>query len=820
MSQTFQCEKCNKSYKKKASLTKHINANKCLVAKKETPEDQTGAIIRLVDMLHDMMRADAIIGTAAYHDINKLLFIRFIQPLLDNRLKSLIDSSIYLSKDEDFNVNFLNILSNLDDLWRDRESFSSRLRIIWKCLSMHPLTENIFEAGRAFNSKPEILYECYKKIVVDLHKVKFDELSQDIKGVLYEHFLNGYAGKSGKEFGQFFTPRNLISLIIKLNNEVFADFNERKIGTIYDPCMGTGGFLTEAYKYIKFKGVEPALYGSELESKTYASGIMNVLLTTGEIHNLKCQNSFYANEAIKYDWILSNPPFGLKQIKRGEIIEKCDTLREKEEMRIQGKTMYPVDINDASALFLTHCMAKLKKNGICNIVLPDGKLTNSGGKYMQLRKLLVEKYNLVAVLSVPGGTFQHAGVSTMVLFFSRETDRTTEGVKFYMAVNECADYKQMSSASYEQIKQNSYSFNYKTYISIVKISSRSNFELKKLGDALIFEKKQGNYLSGDGREEGKYRFYSCAEKIKYIDTCLYSGKDYLIINRGGSANVRIDNEFSCEKNHISICSTSPQFYMRYVYFYLKANLDKINDAMTGITIKGITKENLCNIDIFMPPMDAQQEIANKCEELQKAKITFERSIRGTQDLINIYWHSLNTSIFQNKDKSEKKTLGDALIFEKKQGNYLSGDGREEGKYRFYSCAEKIKYIDTCLYSGKDYLIINRGGSANVRIDNEFSCEKNHISICSTSPQFYMRYVYFYLKANLDKINDAMTGITIKGITKENLCNIDIFMLPLDIQKEISERLDILYDSIQCDKNKMDICDELMFKVLKNTLEIE
>lgn len=842
MSQTFDCEKCKKSYKTKASLTRHTYANKCVAAKVEDSNDQTGAIIRLVDALHDMMRADAIIGVYAYHDINKLLFIRFIQPYLDNKLNNLLDARIYLSADEDFDISLLEYLKDLNKLCdQDIESFDGETKAIYKkVLAVHPMTKELFKVTDYFKASPKIIRESIRKIMKDLTEFNFDELSQDIKGLLYEHFLNGYAGKGGKEFGQFFTPRNLISLVIKLNNEAFADFGERKIGTIHDPCMGTAGFLTEAYKYIKSKGIEPELYGSELESKTYTSGIMNVLLTTGEIHNLKCQNSFYANEPARYDWIVSNPPFGLKGIKRADIVEKCDSLRENEEKRLQGKTMYPVDINDASALFLMHCMAKLKKNGICNIVLPDGKLTNSGGKYMQLRRLLVEKYNLTAVLSVPGGTFTHAGVSTVVLFFSREVDQTTEEVKFYTAINECSAYNHIASSSYDQMTENNYSLNYKTYIQTKRSIAKIDCKMMKLGEicdiSIGFTPLTSNkdfygdsghiwvnisdmkdfYIRDSSKKitdlaiEGKHK------KLVKEGSVLFSFK--LAIGKAAIAETELYTNEAIASINVKDADVASNLYIAY---YLKC-VYKTTTERGCIGNGNLNTELLKDIDICIPSLDVQREIVNKCEEIQKIKSRLKQSIDDALHMIKIY---TDICFAPNSKTAEVKTFRDICVLKPGKHSSSKTETEEKGDVRFIT-----KHIDNRRYMKSNnydydgkysyiYKAYNGNGVCNIQYYEGKAAVSNLIYAIECEDIIVPKYFYYYVLTQKIKYiqEKCQKGAANKSLDVEEYNKITISIPAIESQRNIVMELDDMMSSIDKLKKKISICDEMINSIIKSYL---
>jgi type I restriction-modification system DNA methylase subunit len=147
------------------------------------------------------------------------------------------------------------------------------------------------------------MYEIHKTMI----DIEFDSLDSDIKGDIYEEFIVKYASE-GKIFGQFFTERKLIHSIF---NEIDRRCNGPKtFADVYDPAFGTCGFLTEAIK--KFKIIPSNVYGQERVPTTYATGLMNLLLTTGELTNVKCSDSLHEISNRKYKLIVTNPPFGMK----------------------------------------------------------------------------------------------------------------------------------------------------------------------------------------------------------------------------------------------------------------------------------------------------------------------------------------------------------------------------------------------------------------------------------------------------------------------------------------------------------------------------
>jgi type I restriction enzyme M protein len=235
---------------------------------------------------------------------------------------------------------------------------------------------------------------------------------------LYENKIKNM-GNAGRNGGEYYTPRPLISTIVKVVDP--------KIGeTIYDGACGSAGFLVESYNYltenqVKLSSAQMAIlqnktfYGKEIKSLAYIIGIMNMILHGIEAPNIKhadtlAQNINDIQEKDRYNVVLANPPFG------------AGIGRE-----IQQN--FPIKTGETAFLFLQHFIKILKAGGRGGIVIKNTFLSNTDNASVSLRKLLLENCNLHTVLDLPGGVFAGAGVKTVVLFF--EKGKLTKKVWYY-----------------------------------------------------------------------------------------------------------------------------------------------------------------------------------------------------------------------------------------------------------------------------------------------------------------------------------------------------------------------------------------------------
>jgi type I restriction enzyme M protein len=224
---------------------------------------------------------------------------------------------------------------------------------------------------------------------------------------LYEAKIRNM-GNAGRNGGEYYTPRPLIRAIIQV---VKPKIGER----IYDGAVGSAGFLCESFDYLMakknlttkdFKTLqEKTFYGKEKKSLAYVIAIMNMILHGIEAPNILHTNTLTENladiqEKDRFDIVLANPPFGGKE-------------------RKEVQQNFPIRTGETAFLFLQHFIKMLKAGGRGGVVIKNTFLSNTDNASVSLRKLLLESCNLYTVLDCPGGTFQGAGVKTVVLFFEK-----------------------------------------------------------------------------------------------------------------------------------------------------------------------------------------------------------------------------------------------------------------------------------------------------------------------------------------------------------------------------------------------------------------
>ncbi|RCK42242.1 N-6 DNA methylase [Thalassospira xiamenensis] len=267
--------------------------------------------------------------------------------------------------------------------------------------------KNRFRSGYSLRDALELVDELKFRSQAEKHEMS----------MLYEEKIKRM-GNAGRNGGEYYTPRSLIRAMIKV---IDPKIGER----IYDGAAGSAGFLCEAHDYLRKDDLSAnqletlqrrTFYGKEKKSLAYVIAIMNMILHGIDAPNITHTNTLAdvnitdIQDKDRYDVILANPPFGGKE-------------------RKEVQQNFPIKTGETAFLFLQHFIKSLKAGGRAAIVIKNTFLSNSDNAAKAIRKELLESCDLHTVLDCPGGTFQGAGVKTVVLFFTKGT--ATQNIWFY-----------------------------------------------------------------------------------------------------------------------------------------------------------------------------------------------------------------------------------------------------------------------------------------------------------------------------------------------------------------------------------------------------
>jgi type I restriction enzyme M protein len=275
-----------------------------------------------------------------------------------------------------------------------------------------------------------LLFLVVKKFVeIDLHPAR---VPNHVMGSIFEELIRRFSEQSNETAGEHFTPREVIRLMVNL---LFIEDDDalRKRGvvkTLYDPACGTGGMLSVAEEYLRELNPDARLevFGQELNDESYAVCKADMMVKGQNAENIRRGNSFSedGHAGARFDYMLSNPPFGVEWKKVEDVIRK-----EAETAGHAGRFGAGLPrINDGSFLFLQHMMAKMKPGGSrIGIVFNGSPLFtgDAGSGESEIRRWIVEHDWLEAIVALPDQLFYNTGISTYIWIVTNRKPAARQG---------------------------------------------------------------------------------------------------------------------------------------------------------------------------------------------------------------------------------------------------------------------------------------------------------------------------------------------------------------------------------------------------------
>jgi len=265
----------------------------------------------------------------------------------------------------------------------------------------------------------------------------------DLLGAAYEYLIKYFADSAGKKGGEFYTPAEVVRLLVQLVKPQAGN-------TIYDPTVGSGGFLIQAHQYVEEQGQDPndlALYGQDSNGTVWSICNMNMILhnisrfTIENGDTLEDPQILDNGQIRKFDRVLANPPFS-QNYNRASV---KFTHRFREWCPETGKK--------ADLMFVQHMLASLKGNGHMATIMPHGVLFR-GGKEKLIRELFINDDVIEAIISLPQGLFYGTGIPACVLVCNKnKPDHLRNKVLFINADREFAEGKNQNKLRPEDIEK-------------------------------------------------------------------------------------------------------------------------------------------------------------------------------------------------------------------------------------------------------------------------------------------------------------------------------------------------------------------------------
>jgi type I restriction enzyme M protein len=273
----------------------------------------------------------------------------------------------------------------------------------------------------------------------------------DLLGAAYEYLIKFFADSAGKKGGEFYTPAEVVRLLVQITKPQAGH-------EIYDPTVGSGGFLIQAHQYVEEQGQNAndlALYGQEVKGDVWSISVMNMILhniTRFTIENgdtLEDPLLLDGNNLRKFDCVLANPPFSQNYTRSAvkhpnRFVEWCPETGKK-----------------ADLMFVQHMLASLKPHGNMATIMPHGVLFR-GGKEKLIRELLINDDVIEAIISLPPGLFYGTGIPACVIVINKnKPDSLKDKVFFINADREYAEGKNQNKLRPEDIEKIDYVLTHK-----------------------------------------------------------------------------------------------------------------------------------------------------------------------------------------------------------------------------------------------------------------------------------------------------------------------------------------------------------------------
>ena len=305
------------------------------------------------------------------------------------------------------------------------QAFSPSVRDIFERFDFYTQIDRLAKNG--------LLYQVTEKFArIDLHP---EVVSNTKMGHVFEELIRKFAEISNETAGEHFTPREVIRLMVNL---LFVEDDEilsrpGVVRTIYDPAAGTGGMLSVAGEYLAEHNPQARLtmFGQELNDESYAICKADMLIKGQDVANIVAGNTLSedGHPHKVFDYMLSNPPFGVEWKKVEKVVRK-----EHETQGYNGRFGPGLPrVSDGSLLFLMHLLSKMRPavdgGSRFGIVLNGSPLFTggAGSGESEIRRYVLENDLVEAIVGLPTDMFYNTGISTYVWILSNRKPEQRRG---------------------------------------------------------------------------------------------------------------------------------------------------------------------------------------------------------------------------------------------------------------------------------------------------------------------------------------------------------------------------------------------------------
>lgn len=535
----------------------------------------------------------------------------------------------------DLNLSKISTKDPLGDIESYLNSFSSDVREIFENFKF---SEFLSELDRA-----DLLFTVIQKFTdskIDLSPTKISNYDM---GLVFEDLIRRFAESSNETAGEHFTPRDMVRLTTSL---VFLEDDEMltKPGVIrhlYDPTCGTGGFLSSGMEYLHELNEEAQLvaFGQELNPESYAICKADMLIKGQDVSNIKLGNTLSDDQLSdkKFDYLLSNPPFGVDWKK----IQKTITDEHKKK-GFKGRFGPGLPrVSDGSLLFLLHLVDKMRKpikgdqGARIGIILNGSPLFtgDAGSGESEIRRYLLEEDLVETIISLPTDMFFNTGISTYIWILTNNKSLNRKGKVQLINASNCFEKMKKTLGAKRKMLTDA------QIDEIVKVFGRNeDCEIKDQDGNILIESKIFNYRDFGFRRVLIERPLKLAvypqEKIRYEG--IKSEKEFLKLTENEQSKV------------LMVLSRLNEKYLSRDLF-----LKDFTEA-----IKGQLKVTPAFVSMLLKYLSEHDDLAEVCKKGKKTEANNE-----LRDFENI---PLSEDVFDYFNKMVKPFAPDAWIEEAKK----------------------------------------------------------------------------------------------------------------------------------------------------------
>lgn len=469
-----------------------------------------------------------------------------------------------------------------------------------------PKLDKIFD-DLDFANKDRFPNETLQRLINHFSQYNFGSnyISSDLLGDAYEYLIKQFAADAGKKGGEFYTPREVERIIIGI-------VKPHKKDHVYDPTVGSGGFLLEAYNYLKDKSDEQVartlyFYGQEINLSTFAIAKINMFLHGLDSADIRrgdtLSNPQFLNNIGNlqtFDIVVANPPYSIKDW-------EYELFKSDKYGRTEGYDQPPA--KNADYAFVLHVLKSMNSNGRAGVVLPHGVLFR-GGSEGRIREQIIKNDLLEAVIALPPKLFYGTGIPATILIFNKNKPeykkkkilvidasrdflegknqnylRKLDIDKIVKAFDQFADVEKYARiVDYDEISSNDFNFNVNLYID--SSDSKEDINIIETWNKLNDLEKQRKELDEKVSEvvSGILTRSSANDKYKKVKL---GSKKYEIPNHWRVANIE---ETSFLKGRIGWQGLTTKEYLDTGDYYLVTGTDFKDGRIAWETCHFVEKE--------------------------------------------------------------------------------------------------------------------------------------------------------------------------------------------------------------------------------------